>query len=53
VLAFTRGGGFACVVNLSDTNVELPEHESVVLSSSPLADGKLPTDSTAWLRTQH
>ena len=50
VLELRRGGGFACVVNLSDTAVALPEHEEVLLVSSPLGDdGALPPDTTAWL----
>jgi alpha-glucosidase len=50
VLAFTRGERFLCVTNLSATAVELPEHDSILLTSTPLDGGLLPTDSTAWLR---
>ncbi|TFV98513.1 glycoside hydrolase family 13 protein [Leifsonia flava] len=50
VLAFTRGERFLCVTNLSATAVELPEHDSILLASTPLDGGLLPTDSTAWLR---
>ena len=50
VLAFARGDDFACVVNLSDTAVELPEHESVLLHSGTLENGLLPPDTAAWLR---
>jgi alpha-glucosidase len=50
VLSFTRPGGFACVVNLSDVPVALPEHTEILLRSGPL-DGLLPTDSAVWLRT--
>jgi alpha-glucosidase len=53
VLAFDRGHGFVCVTNLSRASVELPTHEELLLSSAPLENGLLPTDSTAWLRTQH
>jgi alpha-glucosidase len=53
VLAFSRGGGFVCVVNLTDSAVDLPVHDQLLLSSEPLADGRLTPDSTAWLRTQH
>jgi alpha-glucosidase len=52
VLAFSRGEEFVNVTNLSDEHVSLPPHASVLLSSSPLEDGRLPPDSTAWLRTQ-
>ncbi len=51
VLAFTRGDGFSCVVNLSADPVALPAHTAVLLTSGPLDDGLLPADSAAWLRT--
>jgi alpha-glucosidase len=38
-----------CVANLSPTPVELPAGATVLLASSPLTDGKLPPDATAWL----
>jgi alpha-glucosidase len=49
VLAFARDPGFACVVNLSVTPVELPPHESVLLSSRQLEGTTLPPDTAAWL----
>jgi alpha-glucosidase len=49
VLAFTRDDHFTCVVNLSDGPVDLPDHTEVLLASGPLADGRLPPDTTAWL----
>ncbi|GAB3388809.1 glycoside hydrolase family 13 protein [Humibacter soli] len=52
VLAFDRGPDFLSVTNLSAESVELPENGGILLSSSPLDGGKLPPDSTAWLRTQ-
>jgi alpha-glucosidase len=56
VIAFSRGGGFVSVTNLSERPIVLPEHHEVLLSSSELVDalagaGKLAPDSTAWLRT--
>ena len=51
VLAFARPGGFLCFANLSDVAVALPEHAEVLLTSGPLDDGLLPTDSAVWLRT--
>jgi alpha-glucosidase len=51
VLAFTRGDGFACVVNVSDQPAELPAHTEVLVTSDPLVDGLLPHDSAAWLAT--
>ena len=44
------GRASSCVANLSPHPVDLPEGE-VLLVSSPLEDGRLPTDTTAWLRT--
>jgi alpha-glucosidase len=52
VLAFTRPGGFLCVVNLSAQPVELPEHDGILLTSTELADGHLAADSAAWLRAR-
>ncbi|WP_436761369.1 glycoside hydrolase family 13 protein [Streptosporangium sp. V21-05] len=48
-IAFTRGDGFACVVNFSDVPVELPGHRAVLLASGPVAGGLLPPDTCAWL----
>ncbi len=53
VLAFSRGLGFVSVTNLSGAPVELPNYTRLLLTSEPLQGGLLPTDSTAWLRTQH
>ncbi|MFB9307733.1 glycoside hydrolase family 13 protein [Agromyces cerinus subsp. nitratus] len=49
VLAFTRGETFASVTNLGGEPVALPDHESILLASTPLVGGLLPPDSTAWL----
>jgi len=49
VLAFARGEGFLCVVNLSAAAVELPRHDRVLLQSGPLTDDKLPPDTAVWL----
>lgn len=49
VLSFTRNPNFRCVVNLSDTPVELPAHTELLLASGPLTNNQLPTDTTAWL----
>jgi alpha-glucosidase len=53
VLGFARGLGFVSVTNLSDAPVALPSYTRLLLASTPLENGLLPTDSTAWLRTQH
>jgi alpha-glucosidase len=49
VLAFTRPGNFACYVNFG-AEIELPVGAEVLLSSGPLNDHKLPTDTAVWLR---
>jgi alpha-glucosidase len=46
VLAFDRGSGFACVVNLSARPVAL---EGRVLLASGPCSGDLPPDTAAWL----
>ena len=53
VLAFRRADAFACVVNTGDEPVPLPllgGGTTVLLASTPLVDGFLPGNSTAWLR---
>jgi alpha-glucosidase len=50
VLAFDRGTGVRCVCNLSSAPIDLPEHAALLLASGPLAHGKLPPDTTVWLR---
>lgn len=50
-LVFSRGKEFVTVTNLSTSPIELPECAGILLTSSPLVDGLLPADSTAWLRT--
>lgn len=48
VLHFVRPGGWQSVTNFGTEPVSLPDG-TVVVSSGPLADGKLPSDTTAWL----
>ncbi|MBC9712903.1 glycoside hydrolase family 13 protein [Streptomyces sp. TRM66268-LWL] len=50
VLAFRRGPGVTCLVNLSDAPVPLPDFDELLLSSGPLAEGVLPADTAVWLR---
>lgn len=50
-LVFARGPGFQCLVNLSDASIPLPEGVSVLISSGPLTDDKLPPDQTVWVST--
>jgi alpha-glucosidase len=48
-LAFERGRGFVCVVNVSGDPVRRPAGAKVLLSSGPLTDdGRVPGDTTAW-----
>lgn len=49
VIDFERGAGWRSITNFGAEPVELPAGD-VVVSSSPLIDGKLDTDSTVWLR---
>ncbi|TCC05406.1 glycoside hydrolase family 13 protein [Kribbella soli] len=48
VLAFTRGDGFACVVNCSPKPVCNPVDGPLLLASNPEAGEKLPPNSAAW-----
>jgi alpha-glucosidase len=51
VLAFVRGAGVLCVVNLADAPADLPAHSELLLASGPLDDrGRLPQDTAVWLR---
>jgi alpha-glucosidase len=47
-LAFRRPGGLVCLVNLSTTDVPLPEGH-VLLASTDVAGGALPPDAAVWL----
>jgi alpha-glucosidase len=48
-IAFRRGGGLVCVVNLGTNMVSL-EGGTVLLSSGPLTDRQLSPDTAAWIR---
>jgi alpha-glucosidase len=51
VLSFTRHPGFRCLVNISTEPIDLPGGDTeVLLASQPLANGKVPVDTTVWLR---
>jgi alpha-glucosidase len=50
-LAFRRGDGFTCLVNLAAQPVNLPEGSTVLLASGPLDGGQLPPDTAVWLRS--
>ncbi|MDR6505245.1 glycoside hydrolase family 13 protein [Arthrobacter oryzae] len=49
VLHFSRHGGWQSVTNFGSEPVELPAGE-VLLGSGPLEAGKLPANTTVWLR---
>jgi alpha-glucosidase len=48
VLAFTRGDGFACIVNCSPRPVCAPPGSRLLLGSDPEVGEKLPPDSAGW-----
>jgi alpha-glucosidase len=48
-LAFRRGSGTVCVVNLGDDPVTAPAGE-VLISSTPLDGARLPANAAAWIR---
>jgi alpha-glucosidase len=48
VLHFARPGGWHCVTNFGPGAVPLPPG-TVVVASAPLAQGRLPADTTAWV----
>ena len=50
VLAYCRGNGMRCIVNLGSTALELPEYSKmVVASSSEQDDSVLEPDCAVWL----
>jgi alpha-glucosidase len=51
LIAFTRPGNFACYVNFG-APIALPVGSEVLLASSELIDGKIPTDTAIWLRVK-
>jgi alpha-glucosidase len=49
VLIFERDS-LTCITNLTAGPIDMPPHEQLLLASTPLDDGRLPTDATAWIR---
>ena len=49
VLHFARSGGWHCLANFAGPPHPLPAGE-VIIASGPLPDGRLPADTTAWVR---
>ena len=50
VVAFRRSDGFVSITNLGGQPVPLPDHREILLASERLEGGRLPADTTAWLR---
>lgn len=50
MLCFERGGRVRCVTNFGSEPITLPKGE-VLLTSAALEAGRLPGDTTVWLRT--
>ncbi len=48
VLQFVRPNGWRVLMNFGETPVDLPDGE-VILTSTPLEDGKVPGETTVWL----
>jgi alpha-glucosidase len=48
VLHFMRNGGWHSITNFGPEPVPLPEG-TVIISSAPLSDGALPSDTTVWI----
>ncbi|HEU0183586.1 MAG TPA: glycoside hydrolase family 13 protein [Agromyces mariniharenae] len=48
-LVFRRGDDVVNVTNLGSEPMALPDHDRILLASTPLVGGLLPPDSTAWL----
>ena len=49
VLAFDRGHGLRCVVNLGSRPVQLADHGAVLLASAAGVTDVLPVDTAAWM----
>ncbi len=49
VLVFDRGEDLRCIVNFGDDAVPVPAGLRVLLSSGPLADGRIAIDHAVWL----
>ena len=46
-MAFSRPGDFYCYLNLG-ADFKLPQAAKVLVSSSPIENGVLPTDTAVW-----
>lgn len=50
VLLFERGDGLICLVNFGTGEVRLPEATRVLLTSGPIDDRMVPTDTAVWIQ---
>ncbi|MEM9562597.1 MAG: glycoside hydrolase family 13 protein [Actinomycetota bacterium] len=50
VVAYRRGSGMTCVVNMGTEPIELPENAEVLVRSNPTGDALLAPDDAVWLR---
>ncbi len=50
MLTFRRDSGLTCIINLTPAPIDLPPYDELLLTSTPLDEGQLPSDTTAWLR---
>ena len=53
VLAFSRSEAFTCIVNFSDTPIDLPTTQRVLVSSDVVTGDKLPANAAVWLGGVH
>jgi alpha-glucosidase len=49
VIGFDREPGFACLVNFGPHEVAVPAGTTPIMTSGPLAGGRLPPDTSVWL----
>jgi alpha-glucosidase len=49
-IAFSRGDGLACMVNIGAESLPLPKGARLLLASDAVVADALPTDTSAWLR---
>lgn len=52
VLAFDRGNGLRCIVNLSGSPYRISDLGRALLASNPNVDAELPTDTAVWLTAE-
>ncbi len=50
LLGFERPNGWHAVISFDEQPVDLPPGEVLITSGPLTADGRLPAETTAWLR---